>query len=88
MRKNWFYWGQFTKKYRRIKKEGYEGEFLPNLKSIYPSPPDMTSIDLFASPPATQLEAFLDGDLGSVPEDGLDGVGEAFVEMADNPPWP
>ena len=43
----------------------------------------MTSIDLFASPPA-----FLDGELDSVLEEGLDGVGEAFVEMADSPPWP
>ena len=44
----------------------------------------MTSIDLFASPPGAELETLLDGDRESGLEDGLDG--EAFVEMADNPP--
>ena len=48
----------------------------------------MTSIELFTVllPPPIQLEIFcFDSWLA---EDGLDGAGEDFVEMADNPPWP
>ena len=67
-----------------MKKRSLRNRSLPNLKSIYPSPPDMTSIDLFAPLPGAELETLLDGDLGSGLEDGLDG--EAFVEMADKPP--
>ena len=44
----------------------------------------MTSIDLFVPSPGTEPETLLDGDRESGLEDGLDG--EAFVEMADNPP--
>ena len=46
----------------------------------------MTSIDLFAPFPGTELEILLDGDLGS--DDGLDDAGDGFVEIADKPPCP
>jgi hypothetical protein len=48
----------------------------------------MTSIELFTVllPPPIQLEIFcFDSWLA---EDGLEGAGENFVEIADNPPWP
>ena len=61
---------------------------LPNLKSMYPSPPDITSIDLFSPFPAIELEPPLDGERGSVFDDGLDDEGEVFADIADNPPWP
>ena len=59
---------------------------LPNLKSMYPSPPDITSIDLLAPPLATQLGLFVATDLESEVDDGLDGDDGAFVDMADSPP--
>ena len=53
---------------------------------MYPSPPDITSIDLLAPPVATQLGLFCDTDLESEVDDGLDGDDGAFVDMAESPP--
>ena len=55
---------------------------------MYPSPPDITSIDLFSPLPGIEVETPLDGERGSVFDDGLDVAGEVFADMADNPPWP
>ena len=55
---------------------------------MYPSPPDITSIDLFSPFPGIELEPPLDGERGSVFDDGLDDEGEVFADIADNPPWP
>ena len=55
---------------------------------MYPSPPDMTSIDLFSPFPGTEVDPPLDGERGSGFDDGLDDEGEVFADIADNPPWP
>ena len=39
-------------------------------------------------PLAAQLDIFCVDDLDSAEDDGVEGVGDGRVEMADSPPWP
>ena len=53
---------------------------------MYPSPPDITSIEVFEDDGAPPLGCV--DDLESAEDDGDDGLGEGRVEIAESPPCP
>ena len=53
---------------------------------MYPSPPDMTSIEVFEDVDAPPLVCV--DDLKSADDDGDDGLGEGRADIAESPPWP